>query len=174
MVCVHYRLCATTLPYGYYSKRESRKCSKILMAEMIDYFEMERSICSVYAKQLFISFFCNYVEKIFQCSLNCDIDVKRCLDINPSAPAILSLTHTHTHKADELSRTGPSSSSSIIHQHSTLWPAHPIEQPFILSILEFPPQSFFQARLGLFTMQHAGHVGSISQCCVLAHCDLVK
>lgn len=58
--------------------------------------------------------------------------------------------YTHTHKADNLSRTGPSSSSSFIHQRSTLRPAHPIEQTFILSILQFPPQSFLSSSLWAF------------------------
>lgn len=79
--------------------------------------------------------------------------------------------HTRTHalnaqklsKAVKLSRTGPSSSSSFIHQRSTLWPAHPIEQTFILSILQFPQQSSFRAWLGLFTVLSMCHEVSRSQ-----------
>lgn len=71
--------------------------------------------------------------------------------------------HTKLSKAVKLSRTGPSSSSSFIHQRSTLWPAHPIEQTFILSILQFPQQSSFSISAGPF---HGAmcHVVSRSQC----------
>lgn len=102
---------------------------------------------------------------------------------NWASYSVSSVTQTHTHtqcvrtklsKADKLSRTGPSSSSSFIHQHSTLWPAHPIEQTFILSILQFPQQSSFPAGLGLFTVQRCGHVGCRSQRCSLAYCDPIE
>lgn len=90
------------------------------------------------------------IRRIFSILIKCwqwNMPVYKCNWARFSYPVSFAYTHIHTKlsKADKLSRTGPSSSSSFIHQHSTLWATHPIEQTFILSILQFPSQSSFQA-----------------------------